>query len=106
VASWDGKAQLPALAIAVHAVIEAILAGGVEHQDVHHEVQVALDESAVPAVGLVSPLDAVQSPVGPIDVIAVLCQAEGVREVISDHDPVLTCTGTQHTQSATAQSGH
>lgn len=90
-AARDGEAQLPTLPIVVHAIIEAILAGGVEHQDVHHKVQMALDKSAVPATGLVSPLNAVQVPVCPVDVIAVLCQAEGVWEVVSNHNPLLTC---------------
>lgn len=93
-AAGDGEAQLPALPVAVHAVVEAVLAGGVEHQQVHHEVQVALHEGAVPAAGLVRPLDAVQVPVRPVDVVAVLSQAEGVREVVGDHDPPLTCVGT------------
>ena len=60
VAAGHGEAQLPTLPVAVHAVVEAVLPGGVEHQDVHDEVQVALDEGAVPAAGLVGPLDAVQ----------------------------------------------
>lgn len=91
VAAGDSEAQLPTLPVVVHAVIEAILAGGVEHQDVHHEIQVALDEGAVPATGLVGSLNAVQVPVCPVDVITVLRQAEGVREVIGNHDPLLTC---------------
>lgn len=95
-ASRDGKAQLPTLAIAVHAVIEAVLTGGVEHQDVHDEVQVALDEGAVLPAGLVSPLDTMQVPVSPIDVIAVLCQAKGVGQIISYHHALLTCVGTQY----------
>ena len=95
VAAGDGEAQLATLPIVVHAVVEAVLAGGVEHQDVHHEVQVALDEGAVPAAGLVGPLDAVQVPVCPVDVIAVLGQTEGVREVIRNHDPLLTCVETR-----------
>lgn len=97
VASRDGKAQLPTLAIAVHTVIEAILTGGVEHQDVHDEVQVALNEGAVLSAGLVSPLNTMQVPVSPVDVIAVLCQAKGVGQVIGYHHALLTCVGTQHT---------
>lgn len=93
-AAGDSEAQLPTLPVVVHAVIEAILAGGVEHQDVHHEIQVALDECAVPATGLVGSLNAVQVPVCPVDVITVLSQAEGVREVIGNHDPFLTCVET------------
>lgn len=95
VAAGDGEAQLAALPVAARAVVEAVLAGGVEHQDVHHEVQVALDQGAVPAAGLVGPLDAVQVPICPVDVIAVLGQAEGVREVIRNHDPLLTCAETR-----------
>lgn len=102
-AARDGEAQLATLPVVVHAVVEAVLAGGVEHQDVHDEVQVALDEGAVAAVGLVGPLDAVQVPIGPVDVIAVLRQAEGVREVVGDHNPLLACTGTHGTVTATAR---
>lgn len=104
-APGDGEAQLPTLPVAVHAVIEAILAGGVKHQEVHHEVQVALDEGAVPATGLVSPLDAVEVPVRPVDVVAVLSQAKGVREVIGNHDPPLTCVET-HEQGISHGPGH
>lgn len=96
VASGDGEAQLPTLAIVVHAVIEAILTGGVEHQDVHDEVQVTLDEGAVPPAGLVSPFNAMQVPVSPVDVIAVLSQAKGVRQIVGYHHTLLTCVGTQH----------
>lgn len=95
VAAGDGEAQLATLPVAACAVVEAVLAGGVEHQDVHHEVQVALDQGAVPAAGLVGPLDAVQVPICPVDVIAVLGQAEGVREIIRNHDPLLTCAETR-----------
>lgn len=95
VASRDGKAQLPTLAIAVHAVVEAILTGGVEHQDVHDEVQVTLDEGAVPPAGLVSPFNAMQVPVSPVDVITILGQAKGVRQIVGYHHALLTCAGTQ-----------
>lgn len=105
-ATRDGEAQLATLPVVVHAVVEAVLAGGVEHQDVHDEVQVALDEGAVAAIGLVGPLDAVQVPIGPVDVIAVLRQAEGVREVVGDHNPLLACTGTHGTVTATARAPH
>lgn len=94
-ASRDGKAQLPTLAIAVHAVVEAILTGGVEHQDVHDKVQVTLDEGAVPPAGLVSPFNAMQVPVSPVDVITILGQAKGVRQIVGYHHALLTCAGTQ-----------
>lgn len=97
VASRDGEAQLPTLAIAVHAVVEAVLTGGVEHQDVHDKVQVALDEGAVLPAGLVCPFDTVQVPVSPVDVIAVLSQAKGVGQIICYHHSILTCVGSQHT---------
>lgn len=105
VASGDGEAQLPTLAIAVHAVVEAILTGGVEHQDVHDEVQVTLDEGTVPPAGLVGPFNAMQVPVGPVDVIAILSQAKGVGQIISYHHALLTCAGTQHTNELRGRLG-
>lgn len=105
VASWDGKAQLPTLAIIVHAVIEAILTGRVEHQNVHDEVQVALDEGAVPPTGLVSPFNTMQVPVSPVDVITVLSQAKGVGQIIGYHHAFLTCVGDTTHGSARELSG-
>lgn len=96
VASGDGETELPTLAIAVHTVVEAILTGGVEHQDIHDKVQVTLDEGAVPPAGLVGPFNAMQVPVSPVDVIAILSQAKGVRQIVGYHHALLTCVGTQH----------
>lgn len=96
VAPGDGEAQLPTLAVAVHAVVQAILTGGVEHQDVHDEVQVTLDEGAVPPAGLVGPFNAMQVPVSPVDVIAILSQAKGVGQIVGYHHALLTCAGIQH----------
>lgn len=60
-----------------------------KHQDVHHIVQVALDDGAVLPTGLVGSLDAALAPVGPINVVLVLGQAKGVRQVIRYHLAVL-----------------
>lgn len=105
VASRDGEAQLPTLAIAVHAVVEAILTGGVEHQDVHDEVQVTLDEGAVPPAGLVRPFNAMQVPVSPVDVIAILSQAKRVGQIVSYHHALLTCVGDTAHMSARELAG-
>lgn len=67
-----------------------------EYQDVHDKVQVTLDEGAVPATGLVGPFNAMQVPVSPVDVIAILSQAKGVRQIVGYHHALLTCVGTQH----------
>lgn len=62
-----------------------------EHQDVHDVVQVALDYGAVLTAGLVGAADAALAPVGPVDVVLVLGEAERVREVVGYHLSVLTC---------------
>lgn len=103
VAPRDSEAQLPTLAIAVHAVVQAILTGGVEHQNVHDEVQVTLDEGAVPPAGLVRPFNAMQVPISPVDVIAILSQAKGVGQIVGYHHALLTCAGTQHTERESYQ---
>lgn len=60
-----------------------------KHQDVHHVVQVALDEGSVLPAGLVGSLDAALAPVGPVNVVLVLGQTEGVRQVVGYHLAVL-----------------
>lgn len=61
-----------------------------EHQDVHDVVQVALDDGAVLTTRLVCSLDAALAPVSPVNVVLVLGEAEGVREVVGYHLTVLT----------------
>ncbi len=90
-ADRDGEAQVGAVSVGGGAGVPATLSGRVKHQDVHDVVQVALDDGAVLTAGLVGSLDAALAPVRPVDVVLVLGEAKGVREVISDHLAVLTC---------------
>lgn len=79
----DCQAQVRAVAIAGGTLVPACLPGGVEDQDVHHVIQVALDDGPVLPTGLVGSLDAAPAPVCPVNVILVLGQAKGVRQIIS-----------------------
>lgn len=90
-ADGDGEAQVGAVTVGGGAGVPAALSGRVEHQDVHDVVQVALDDGTVLPARLVGTLDAALAPVGPVDVVLVLGEAEGVREVVGDHLAVLTC---------------
>lgn len=96
-ADGHGEAQVGAVSVGGGAGVPAALSGRVEHQDVHDVVQVALDDGAVLTAGLVGPLDAALAPVGPVDVVLVLGEAEGVREVVGYHLAVLTCRESRHT---------
>lgn len=89
-ADGDGEAEVGAVSVGGGAGVPAALSGRVKHQDVHDVVQVALDDGAVLTAGLVGSLDAALAPVGPVDVVLVLGEAEGVREVVSYHLAVLT----------------
>ena len=89
-ADGHGEAQVGAVSVGGGAGVPAALSGRVEHQDVHDVVQVALDDGAVLATGLVGSLDAALAPVRPVDVVLVLGEAKRVREVISDHLTFLT----------------
>lgn len=89
-ADGDGEAEVGAVSVGGGAGVPAALSGRVKHQDVHDIVQVALDDGAVLTAGLVRSLDAALAPVGPVDVVLVLGEAEGVREVVSYHLAVLT----------------
>lgn len=78
----DCQAQVGAVPIAGGTLVPACLPGGVEHQDVHNVVQVALDDGSVLAAGFVGALDAAPAPVCPVNVILVLGQAKGVRQIV------------------------
>ena len=66
------------------------LSGGVDDDDAHDVVEVTLDACRVLAVSFVGPLDGVGGPVGPVDVVLVLRQAERVLQVLTDHLQVTT----------------
>lgn len=89
-ADGDGEAEVGAVSVGGGAGVPAPLSGRVKHQDVHDVVQVALDDGAVLTAGLVGSFDAALAPVGPVDVVLVLGEAEGMREVVGYHLPVLT----------------
>lgn len=90
-ADGHGEAQVRAVSIGGGAGVPPALARRVKDQDVHDVVQVALDDGAVLPAGLVGPLDAALAPVGPVDVVLVLGEAEGVWQVVCNHLTVLTC---------------
>lgn len=50
----------------------------------------ALDQGAVLPTGLVGTLNAALAPICPVNVVLVLGESKGVREVISNHLTVLT----------------
>lgn len=68
----DGKAQVPTVAVILHAIIQAILTRRMEDQDIHHKIQMALNKRPVLPTGLVCSFDAVKIPVCPVDVVTVL----------------------------------
>lgn len=70
--NWHCQAEVGAMPVAGGAFIPACLPGRVEDQDVHHIIQMALDDGAVLATGFVGTLDAASAPVCPVDVILVL----------------------------------
>lgn len=79
------------MTIAGGTLIPACLPGGVEDQDVHDIIQVALDDGSVLPAGLVGSFDAAPAPVCPVNVILVLGQAKGVRQIISYGLTVKAC---------------
>ena len=66
------------------------LSGGVDDDDAHDVVEITLDACCVLTVSLVRSLDGVGGPVGPVDVVLVLRQAERVLQVLTDHLQVTT----------------
>lgn len=95
----DCQAQVRAVPIAGGTLIPACLPGGVEDQDVHNVIQVALDDGSVLATGLVGSFDAAPAPVCPINVILVLGQAKGVRQIISYDLTVKACVQKEERKS-------
>lgn len=79
------------MTVARSTLIPACLPGGMEDQDVHNIIQVPLDDGSVLATGLVGSFDAAPAPVCPVNVILVLSQAKGVRQVISYNLTVKAC---------------
>lgn len=79
------------MTIAGGTLVPARLPGGVENQDVHNVIQVPLDDGSVLATGLVGSFDAAPAPVCPVNVILVLGQAKGVRQIISYDLTVKAC---------------
>lgn len=89
-ADGHGKAEVGAVSVGGGAGVPASLSGRVEHQDVHDVVQVALDDGAVLTTRLVGSLDTALAPVGPVNVVLVLGEAERVRKVVGYHLTALT----------------
>lgn len=85
-----GQTQVGAQAVVLRALVGTVLPRRVEHADVHAVIQVVLHHRAVQAAALVGALDAAQGPVRPVDVVAVLRQAEGMGQVVRHYLPVLT----------------
>lgn len=94
----DSQAQVGAVPVAGGTLVPACLPGGVEHQDVHHVIQVALDDGSVLPAGLVGPLDAAAAPVCPVNVILVLGQPKGVGQIISYDLTVQACVQKEGTE--------
>lgn len=64
------QAEVGAVPIAGGTLIPPCLPGRVEDQDVHHIVQMALDDGAVLATGFVGTFNAASAPVCPVDVVS------------------------------------
>lgn len=79
------------MTIAGGALVPAGLPGGMEDQDVHHIVQMPLDDGSVLAAGLVGSFNATPAPISPVNVILILSQAKWVRQVISYNLTVKAC---------------
>ena len=70
--NWHGQAEMGAVPVAGSTLVPSCLPWGVKHEDVHHIIQVALNDGAVLATGFVGTLNAASAPVRPVDVILVL----------------------------------
>lgn len=70
--NWHGQAEVGAVPIAGSTFIPPCLPRGVKHEDVHHIIQMALNDGAVLATGFVGTLNAASAPIRPVDVILVL----------------------------------
>lgn len=69
---WHSQAEVGAVPIAGSTLIPACLSRGVKDEDVHHIIQMALNDGAVLATSFVGTLNAASAPVCPVDVILVL----------------------------------
>lgn len=69
---WHSQAEVGAVPVAGGTFIPPRLPGGVKDKDVHHIIQMALDDGAVLATGFVGTFNAASAPVCPVDVILVL----------------------------------
>lgn len=96
----DCQAQVRAVTIAGGTLVPACLPGGVEDQDVHNVIQVPLNDGSVLAAGLVGSFDAAPAPVCPVNVILVLGQAKGVRQIISYDLTVKACVQKERREKA------
>ncbi|PWA19926.1 hypothetical protein CCH79_00016577 [Gambusia affinis] len=101
--SRSGQAEMATVPIVLRAFIGPILAGGVEHQDVQHQLQLTLrrkqylqDHGAVQPAAFVSPLNAAQVEICPVDEVPILSESKGVRKVIHNNLP-LKAWRTNHT---------
>jgi hypothetical protein len=70
--NWHSQAEVGAVPVAGSTLIPPCLPRRVEDEDVHHVIQVALNDGAVLATGFVGSLNAASAPVCPVDVILVL----------------------------------
>lgn len=70
--NWYSQAEVGAVPVAGGTFIPPCLPRGVKDKDVHHIIQMALDDGAVLATGFVGSFNAASAPVGPVDVILVL----------------------------------
>lgn len=70
--NWHRQAEVGAVPIAGSTLIPPRLPRGMKDEDVHHIIQMALNDGAVLATSLVGTLNAASAPVGPVDVILVL----------------------------------
>lgn len=70
--NWHSQAEVGAVPIAGSTFIPPRLPGGVKDKDVHHVIQVALNDGAVLATSFVGTLNAASAPVRPVDIILVL----------------------------------
>lgn len=70
--NWHSQAEVGAVPIAGSTLIPPRLPRGVKDEDVHHIIQMALNDGAVLATSFVGTFNAASAPVRPVDVILVL----------------------------------
>lgn len=70
--NWHSQAEVGAVPIAGSTFIPPCLPRGVKDEDVHHIIQMALNDGAVLATSFVGTFNAASAPVRPVDVILVL----------------------------------